>query len=272
MTQLIVEVDNDATQLQEEARKGGGDGKFPPVPAGKYQAFVEKIKGVEKFGGSGANASKQVLTLQVKIHGDSPVAAGRVYFVRIPLFMRWAPSEKNPKGAVASTYFDFFEKVMGIPAEQVAAGQVGDLEAAGGKPLSIILSKPNAPDQWNPLGSNEVSFVNAPGDLAETPQTKLMVPWLDDKGNLTPQYAQQAQGGAPAAQQQQAPAVAPQWGGGAPQAQAATPPQYGAQQPVAQQTPPQYGVQAQGAATPAWMPGQDAAQAAAAAATAGTGY
>jgi len=266
MTQFIVEVDAQAEQLQEEARKGGGDGKFPPVPAGKYQAFVEKIEGVENFGGTGANSQKKVLKLRVKIVAESPVAAGRVYFVKIPLFMRWAPNDKNPQGAVASTYFDFFEKVMQIPSEQVAKGQVGDLEAVGGKPLTVILSKPKAPDQWNPLGSNEVSFVNAPGDIKETPQTKLMVPWLDDNGNLNPQFAQGAPGQGAAPQQTAPPAYgAPQAAPPAYGAQSAVPPAYGAQQPVAQQAPPAYGAPAQ--AAPGWMPGQDAVQVAAAAAT-----
>lgn len=248
-TGFAIEVDQNAAAAAQEAaeQQKGGDG-FPPLPGGKYQAYVEKFLKVEDFAKSGPNAGKKVARFQIKIRDDSPNGAKRVYFLRVPLFTRYAPSEKNPQGAPATMFWDFFEKVAGASREQLLAGQTPGPNEIGGKPLTITLSAPIKPDSYNPKGSNEITYVDAPGDIAATPTNKVFVPWLDDNGNVKPGWGPDAQQAAPAAQQ-------------------ATPPAYN---PGAQQQPPAWNPQQQAAQPPAWLPSQQQVQQAVAAAT--TGY
>lgn len=259
MTGFVAELDADAATGAEEAA-AGGNGSFPPLPAGKYQARVQKVVEVQEWGGTGANSKKKVVKIQVQIFDNSPTGAKRVYFTRIPLFSRFAPNEKNPKGAVARAFWDFWEKAMGWPREHILAGQMPGPSDIQGKPLTITLGAPLEPDQWNPLGSNEVEFFDAPGDIAATPQTPVRVPWLDDHGNLRADYVPRNPGnqqGAPVPPQG-APSAPPQWN----QPQAAQPPAYAQPQQATQ--PPQYALpayaqpQPQAAAAPgqppAWAP------------------
>ncbi len=241
MTGFVAEIDNDAAEAAQEAASGG-NGTFPPLPAGKYQAFIEKVEGVKPFGGNGGNAKKSVLSLRVKIVAESPTGAGRVYFLRVPLFTRYAPNEKNPKGAPARMFWDFFEKAIGWSRDLLITNQLPGPEDVGGKHLTITLGVPQAPDQYNPHGFNEIAFVDAAGDVNATPTNKVMVPWLDDNGNLTGEWANKAAN--PGVTQQTAPAGPP--------------------------APPTFGAPAVGGATPpppAWQPNAQVAQAAAAQAT-----
>lgn len=255
---FAIQVDTNAAAAADESANRSSDG-FPPLPQGKYQAFVEKFIEVQPFtkDSSSPNFGKQVARFQLKVRSDSPVGANRVYFIRVPLFTRYAPSQKSPEGAPAGMYFDFFGEVAGATREQLVTGQVPAPNEIGGKNLTITLSAPIKPDAYNPKGSNEVSFVGKPGDLAATPQTKVMVPWLDEHGNVNP-------GWEPGATQQGTPAgpPTPPSTGGAP-----TPP------PAPQGAPtpppaPNFGG-APTPPTPAFQPNAAAAAQAAAAATTG---
>lgn len=224
MSGFKAEVDAEAKAAQDEAASGGGDG-FPPLSAGKYQATVLKVDGVTDFGGQGGNAKKKVVKIQIKIVPESPTGKNRVFFTRIPLFTRYAPTEKNPKGAPARAYFDFWGKVAGVPDENLLTGDLTITpEQLQGKPLTITLSAPIKPDEYNAKGSNEVSFFDKPGSVNDTPTQKPTVPWLDAEGNLLDGVAPAAPG-APAA------------------AQSATPPSY---------SPPAAPAAAASSAPPAW--------------------
>lgn len=215
---FTAQIDQNAAKAAEEAASGG-NGTFLPLPKGKYQATVFQVKGVERFGGTGGNADKQVVRIGFKIIDESPNGKGRVFFERIPLFTRYAPSEKSPEGAVARSYFDFWERAMGVPREQVIAGTLPD--NIGGKRLTITLGAPIPPDSYNTHGSNEIAFYDKEGDLAATPTAPVNVPWLDANGKLV-QFAGST---APAAGSQAALAAAVPpanlWGQEAPAAPAA---------------------------------------------------
>lgn len=272
-----IQVDTNAAAAAEESSNRGSDG-FPPLPQGKYQAFVEKFIEVQPFTKDerSGNFGKQAARFQLKIVSDSPIGAGRVYFLRVPLFTRYAPSQKSPEGAPAGMYFDFFGEVAGATRDQLIAGQVPSPTEIGGKRLTITLSAPIKPDAYNPKGSNEVSFVGKEGDINATPKTKVVVPWLDDHGNVNPGWEPTAAGQAPAPAAQQAPPAY----GGAPAAAPSAPPAYAAPAAPAAPAPaaaapaaPAYAPPAAAqAAPPAWHPGAEAVQQAAAAAAAGTGY
>jgi hypothetical protein len=219
MSGFIAEIDADAAGAAKEAATGSGE--FPPLAPGKYQAIVEKVIGVQDFGGTGGNAKKKVVRLQFKIVDDSPTGAKRVYFDRIPLFTRFAPSEKNPQGAAARGFWDFWGKAIGVPQDQLILGNLPGPEGVQGKQVSITLGKPIAPDDYNPLGSNEISFYDAAGDVNASPThapAAVLTPWLDDKGKLIG-------GAAPASRPAatQVPATAPAWGAPAAEAPAWTP-------------------------------------------------
>lgn len=192
MAGFVAQIDPRAAEAAQEALSGG-DGIYPPLPAGKYPATLLEIVGVADFGGAGANSDKKVLRIKLKISDQSPTGRGRTYYERIPLFTRYAPSEKNPQGATARAFWDFFGKAMGTPVEQLVANQLPGMEIQG-RPLLITLGAPQAPDNYNPLGFNEVDFYDALPDvtaaLRAVPTNPVVVPWLDASGNLI--------GGAPA--------------------------------------------------------------------------
>jgi hypothetical protein len=209
MSFFTADVDANASEALKEAQSGG-DGKFPPLPKGEYQATIVPLKKdgdrmeVVDFGGTGANAKKKVLRVAVKISDDSPTGKGRIFFVRVPMFSRYAPNEKHPQGAPARGYFDFFGKGLGVSDEALTSGNLGiGPDQILGKPINIVLSEPQLPDDYNPLGFNEVSFFNKPGP-ANTPVRQPGVPvapWLDADDNLIAGVApgQTVPGGAAAA-------------------------------------------------------------------------
>lgn len=185
------EIDPNAAGAAEDAasRQGGGD--FPPLPRGRYQAVIKENKGIEPFGGNGANAQKKIVRLRVDILSESPTGASRVYFVRVPLFSRFAPTDKNPEGAAAWVFWNFFEKVMGVSREDILDGKPLPSNVEGRR-LSIILGKAQKPDDYNPLGFNEVDDVDAPdADFGKTPVRVAGVsvaPWLTADDQLIPNH------------------------------------------------------------------------------------
>lgn len=214
MSGFVAEIDAHAAEAAQEAA-AGGNGDFPPLAPGKYQAHVVEVVKVEDFGGNGGNAKKKVLRLKLQIVDNSPTGRKRVFFVRVPLFTRYAPTEKNPQGAPARGFWDFFGKAIGWPQERLILGDMPGPADVQGKQITITLSAPIPPDNYNPLGSNEVSFYDAPGDVNASPTHPATAPWLAN-GELDPNWrpAGAAPQGAPAYGQapQAAPAAPPAWG------------------------------------------------------------
>ncbi len=243
MTGFSATVDQQIASTYDEAASAG-NGKFPPLPKGNYQAKIvplspknNELFKVEPFNTKNpAYNGKNVLRLRVQIDAESPTGKNRSFNVRIPLFSRYAPSEKSPQGAVAKMYFDFWEKVAGASKEQVISGNLPGWEVLANRAMTISISDPKVPDQWNELGSNEIAFVSAPtGNYAATPVRVPGVPvapWLDANDNLI---------AAPQVAALQAPAGAPAWGVSATDAAAAV-----AAIPA-------------GVGAPAWSPQQSAA-------------
>lgn len=186
---FVAEIDNKAEEAAKEAESGGGT--FPPLPAGKYQVTIAKVKGVSNFGGTGGNKDKKVVNIGFQIVPESPTGKGRFLWDRVPLFSRFAPSDKYPDGAPAKSFWDFWEKAIGVPREDILAGKPLP-DNIGGRRLTVTLSAPIPPDSYNPLGSNEVSFYDKEGDVSQTPTGPVNVPWLDENGNLRPEFGQAA--------------------------------------------------------------------------------
>lgn len=193
---FAVETDQYAAEALAESQTGNG--KFPPLPRGEYQVVVVPLKKddatkrveVTDFGGTGANGKKKVLRVALQVVDDSPSGAKRVFFVRIPLFTRYAPTDKHPKGAPAKAYFDFW-KALGVSEEDLVAGKLLEVNEMMGKRLGVTISDPIEPDKYNPLGSNEVSFYNKAGDPQTTPRRKEgepVAPWLTPSDDLILEY------------------------------------------------------------------------------------
>lgn len=191
---FFVEVDSNAAEAAAEAQSGGKG--FAPLPQGNYQARIVPLKKdgnrveVADFGGTGPNGKKKVLRVAVQILDASPLGNKRWFAARVPLFTRYAPNEKNPQGAPARMYFDFL-RAIGVSEDDIIAGRFPDVDKFMGKEVGITLSAPIEPDKWNPLGSNEISFFNKPGDVRTTPRYKEgepKAPWLDKDDNLILDY------------------------------------------------------------------------------------
>ncbi|GAB2699337.1 hypothetical protein BKA24_001788 [Microbacterium marinum] len=209
---------NAAAAAKEAAdRSGGGD--FTPLLRGRYQARIIENKGVEDFAKAGSrNAGKQCVRLQVQILEGSPLGARRTFFVRIPLFTNFAPTDKNPDGASAWMFWNFFTKIMGMTEEQIIAGAPLPSNVEG-RVITIILGKPKVPDEHNPLGSNEIDDVDAAdADFARTPTLPAggsLAPWLTPAGALIPDHPS-LQGGAASGGIPTVGGGIPQVGGGIP--------------------------------------------------------
>lgn len=212
-------------EIDAESKRAGalpesGSGEFPPLVKGRYQMRVRKVKGVEAFGGTGDNSQKKVVALEVQILAESPNvdSRNRVYFPRIPLFTKFAPKNGQP-AKDATAFGGFWRDAMGWPQEKLLAGDMPGENDILGKVFTGTLSDPKAPDDYNPLGSNEVSFFGAAGDINATPTAKVNVPWLTAEGKLNPDWTSPSA----AAAVGQAPAAPPAWGAPAPGAVATAP-------------------------------------------------
>ncbi|QIK61783.1 hypothetical protein G7068_00085 [Leucobacter viscericola] len=99
--------------------------------------------------------------MQLRVIDGAPVGAGRILFAMVPLFQRWAPTQKNPAGAVASDFFNFFLAV-GATKEAVTTGKgLPLLEELGGTRLGIGV---RVQDHFKNAGEkeNSVNFLPRP--------------------------------------------------------------------------------------------------------------
>lgn len=194
MSLPFIKTDAAAEELLEESQKGGS---FELLPKGWYEGTVKKVEVVD-FSSKDDSPYKQqgykALNVQLRIVDSSEVGAGRVFFLRVPLFQRYLPSVKNPQGAVAQTYFDFF-LAMGFTKDQVAKADVKiDQAALGGKPLGFSLVVREA-DEWNSEPRNEVSYVRESREPAKAsavgnafaPQAGAESPWGSAESTAAPQ-------------------------------------------------------------------------------------
>lgn len=208
---FIAEID--AETAAGKPLESGAGGDFPPLSKGKYQFTVRKVVKRDVFGGTGDNKDKPVLKLEVQIVEDSPTGKNRVYFPRVPLFTKFASGKSN------LAFTGFWRDAMGWDENLLRKGELPDENYILGRRFTGVLSAPKAPDQWNPLGSNELDFFEAEGDVNATPTAPVKVPWLDANGKLVQGYV------APVAGQQAAPqAYTPPPAPGAPVTPTYTPP------------------------------------------------
>lgn len=192
MSLPFIKTDAAAEELLEESQRGGS---FELLPKGWYEGTVKKVEVVD-FAKSGKYNEQgyKALNVQLRIIDSSEVGAGRVFFLRVPLFQRYLPTAKNPQGAVAQTYFDFF-LAMGFTKEQVAKADVKiDQAALGGKAIGFSLTVKEA-DEWNDAPYNEVGYVRESREPAKTsavgnafaPQAGAESPWGSAETTTAPQ-------------------------------------------------------------------------------------
>ena len=132
-TQMIVQTAGDTDEAFADAQNAHRTW-WPALPERYYECVIESGK-IDDFAQQGANAGKKAINYRIKVT-EAGEGKNRVFFLRIPLFQRFAPKAENPKGAVASDYFSFFA-LMGLSPEQVKAGQIGAVEDYYGRPLSV---------------------------------------------------------------------------------------------------------------------------------------
>ena len=152
----FIKTDAAAEDLLNEAQSGGN---FKPLSKGWYEATVKAVEIVD-FAKSGKynEGGFKALNVQLRVIEGSPEGAKRVFFARVPLFQRYLPTQKNPQGAVASMYFDFF-LALGFSKEDVAGGKVSlDQASLGGKRIGMFLDV-REPDEWHSEAYNEVGRV-----------------------------------------------------------------------------------------------------------------
>jgi len=187
---------------------GSGTGDYPPLIQGKYQMKVIEVIEQQKFGGNGDNANKPVLKVRLQIVDESPNGRRRTFYHRLPLFTKFAPSAKNPQGAANLAFTGFWRDAMGWDEAKLRAGDLPGESDILGKQFTGVLGAPKPPNQWNPLGFNEVEFFEKAGDVNATPTAKPNVPWLDVNGNLVEGYVSPV-AGQPAQAQSYTPPPAP---------------------------------------------------------------
>lgn len=202
---FTAEIDAQADEAYAHSNEERGNGEFPPLPLGWYPALIVENKGVEELTSDTTNRNhgKNVVRVQVRILDESPTGAKRSFFVRVPLFSRWAPNPtatneiSKRDGWPVDMFWHFFEKVMGMSLDEIKTGKLrSDVE---GKYLLIKLGKPKVPDEHNPLGSNEIEDVAAfNNDYTKVPRINPNVPiapWLTAEGTLNPAWTPPVKGG-----------------------------------------------------------------------------
>jgi hypothetical protein len=138
---------------------------FAAIPQDTYEFTIVKVD-EQGFPGKGANAGKPTLNVQLRRIEDDKPGAKRVFFKRIPLFGRWAPSAKYPDGYPALGDFIEFAVALGVPKEVAQKGELPlELHEILGKPITAYL-KLNEPDQYNDGEWNEVGRLKASTHVA----------------------------------------------------------------------------------------------------------
>jgi len=181
---------------------GSGTGDYPPLIKGKYQMTVIEVLEQQKWGGQGDNANKPVLKVKLQIVDDSPNGRRRTFYHRLPLFTKFASGKANLQ------FTGFWRDAIGWDEAKLRAGDLPGESDILGKQFTGVLGAPQPPNQWNPLGFNEVEFFEKAGDVNATPTAKPTVPWLDVNGNLVAGYVSPV-AGQPAPAQSYTPPPAP---------------------------------------------------------------
>lgn len=115
----------------------GQSSKFLPLKAGEYTVSVydaEEFQYKQDSAGQGRDGYR----LQLRI-ADGQEGANRRLFESVPLFLEWGPTEKNPDGSDAFTFYDFFAAIKGVKSKDFRSEVKEIIEA--GKELKIPTPK-----------------------------------------------------------------------------------------------------------------------------------
>jgi len=156
----------DFDQQHEEAQKAPTS---KPLPVGTYNVSLYEAE-VKPFTNKTDSPYAGLKALAITLKVVDGEFEGRQIWDRFGLFPKFAATQKNPGGALNRNFFSFFEKSLGLTAEQfravaqkIAKGEdiSGDLRPLLGKVFSIK-SNISEPDDYNPEGKTGVAFFNAP--------------------------------------------------------------------------------------------------------------
>lgn len=126
---------------------------FAPVPAGWYDGTIVGAK-QGTYGRDSKSAGKANLNIRVKVVKNAPKAAGREFFVDVPLFSHWSPSPKYPDG-YPTLYASFFS-ALGVSESEIDAGRIPfEVSDLGGKAIGFKISL-KGPDNFKDEEYNKV--------------------------------------------------------------------------------------------------------------------
>ena len=146
---------------------GSGEG-FEPIPAGNYPVtIIPADSKIGEYNSEGAGEGRPNYNVCFRI-SDGEFKNRRLW-ATIPLFERWGKTEKNPKGSVAFTFFEFF-RALGREPKTGEAFEVPTLSELGGEPLVVkVVVKKHYTDPDKKV--NEVKSFFSPKDGGNTSAT-----------------------------------------------------------------------------------------------------
>jgi len=125
MSKLTINLTGQA--VKEESSQG-----FDPIPDGDYKATIFDVVPGEYA--SEANKGRPKFDVQFRIAEGEYL--NRRLFTHIPLFTVWGPTKKNPDGADAFAFYDFFGPVQGKTPKEFRA-EVKDIVENGDGQLDL---------------------------------------------------------------------------------------------------------------------------------------
>lgn len=150
---------------KEEAAKAPSS---KPLPAGNYNVTLYEAE-VKPFTNKTDSPYAGLKALAVTLKVADGDYAGRQIWDRVGLFPKYAPSAKNPQGALNRNFFALFQKSLGIDddtfrsiAQRIAKGEdiTAQIKPYLGRAFSVKTNVGD-PDDYNPEGRTEVGFYNA---------------------------------------------------------------------------------------------------------------
>lgn len=159
--------------IQAQARTGAAqaaqqqESQFKPVPKGWYDGTIVKAE-VQQYK-SGKYQGKNYLNTRVKILKTAQTGAGREFFLRVPLFSNWAPSQKYPDG-YPTLYAPFFS-ALGVSDAAIDSGNIPlEVSDLGGSPIGFFVTVEDADDyheeEWNDVTRVRKSTAGTPSAVA----------------------------------------------------------------------------------------------------------
>ena len=161
---------DDYEAVKAEAAKGGSN---TPLPVGNYNVTLYEAS-VEPFSKNADSPYAKFAALAITLQVADGGSKGRRIWDRVGLFPKFAPTQKNPQGAVNRSFFNFFQKSLGLSDEalqalsqKIAKGQdiSEEIRSYLGAAFSVK-TRIEEQDGYDP--QTKVAFFNAPAAQAQS--------------------------------------------------------------------------------------------------------